>query len=269
MLRYALHDNCKKAGSNSGLFCYPGASLLPMLTTITIFTLWPGQRRWGLAQMGTSPGTLKRVPGLRFFQLLGSGAANGFGFLPNLDRYGLLGVWDSAEAAAAFFETHSLWADYQRRSHETWTAGLAPLRSHGLWNGVNPFDYQSDDDTATDGPVAVLTRASIRLRRAVRFWGYVEPTSRALAEAPGVRLAIGLGELPLVRQATFSVWDSAAAMQQYAYRDVRHREVIQLTRSEGWYGEELFARFRVISSYGTIDGQTPLVSAGPDAKKTL
>ena len=46
-----------------------------MLTTITIFTLRPGQRRWGLAQMGTSPGTLKRVPGLRFFQLLGSGAA--------------------------------------------------------------------------------------------------------------------------------------------------------------------------------------------------
>ena len=37
-----------------------------MLTTITIFTLRPGQRRWGLAQMGTSPGTLKRVPGLRF-----------------------------------------------------------------------------------------------------------------------------------------------------------------------------------------------------------
>ena len=57
-----------------------------MLTTLTIFTLRPGQRRWGLAQMGTSPRVLKRVAGLRFFQLLGSGAANGFGFLPNLER---------------------------------------------------------------------------------------------------------------------------------------------------------------------------------------
>jgi heme-degrading monooxygenase HmoA len=234
-----------------------------MLTTITIFTLRPGQRRWGLAQMGTSPSALKKVPGLRFFQLLGSGAANGFGFLPNLDRYSFLGVWDSDEAAAAFFAGHPLWADYQRRSRETWTAELAPLRSHGLWNGLNPFDYQPStpgDAPEADGPVAVLTRASIRLRRAVRFWGFVEPTSRALAEAPGVRLAIGLGELPLVRQATFSVWDSAAAMQQYAYRDARHREVIQLTRREGWYGEELFARFRVISSQGTVDGQTPLNS---------
>lgn len=234
-----------------------------MLTTITLFTLQPGQRRWGLAQMGTSPGTLKKVPGLRFFQLLGSGAANGFGFLPNLDRYGFLGVWDTAEAAAAFFTAHPLWASYERRSRETWTAELAPLRSHGLWNGLNPFDYPTDTlgDAPEAEPVAVLTRASIRLRRAARFWGYVEPTSRALAEAPGVRLAIGLGELPLVRQATFSIWESAAAMQQYAYRDARHREVIQLTRREGWYGEELFARFRVLSSRGTVDGQAPLASA--------
>ncbi len=238
-----------------------------MLTTITLFTLLSGQRRWGLAQMGTSPSALKKVAGLRFFQLLGSGAANGFGFLPNLDRYGFLGVWDSAEAAAAFFETHPLWADYERRSRETWTAELAPLRSHGLWDKVNPFDYQPEDAASpeADGPVAVLTRASIRLRRAARFWGYVEPTSRALAEAPGVQLAIGLGELPLVRQATFSVWYSAAAMQHYAYRDARHREVIQLTRREGWYGEELFARFRVLSSRGTVDGKAPLRNAAADA----
>ena len=238
-----------------------------MLTTITIFTLRPGQRRWGLAQMGTSPGTLKGVLGLRFFQLLGSGAANGFGFLPNLDRYGFLGVWETAEAATAFFEQHPLWVDYQRRSTETWTAQLAPLRSHGFWDKVNPFDYQAENPATADadGPVAVLTRASIRLRRAWRFWGFVEPTSRALAEAPGVRLAIGLGELPLVRQATFSVWDSAAAMQQYAYRDARHREVIQLTRREGWYGEELFARFRVLGSYGTIDGKSPLTDGAVGA----
>ncbi|RYY11970.1 MAG: spheroidene monooxygenase, partial [Cytophagaceae bacterium] len=203
--------------------------------------------------MGTSPRHLQRVPGLRFFQLLGSGAANGFGALPNLDRYGLLAVWETAAAAAAFFEASPLWADYRRRSRETWTAELAPLRSHGLWNGVNPFDYHAETAGET-GPIAVLTRASIRLRRSLRFWRYVEPTSRALAAAPGVLLAIGLGELPLVRQATFSVWESAAAMQQYAYRDARHREAIQLTRQENWYGEELFARFGVLSSYGTVDG---------------
>ena len=90
----------------------------------------------------------------------------------------------------------------------------------------------------------------------------MEPTSAALAGAAGVRAAIGLGELPVVRQATFSVWESAQAMQQYAYRDARHREVIILTKREQWYSEELFARFRVLSSIGTLDGREPLAGLG-------
>ncbi|QKG58806.1 spheroidene monooxygenase [Hymenobacter sp. BRD128] len=208
--------------------------------------------------MATAPRQLHRVAGLRFFQLLGSGADNGFGFWPNLRRYGLLATWASPDAAAAFFASHPVWAAYARRSHETWTAELAPLQAHGAWNGVQPFGEVPVGSGRAEGPVAVLTRASIRLRRAPRFWRYVEPTSRALAGAEGLRLAIGLGELPLVRQATFSVWESAEAMQHYAYRDARHREVIQLTRREGWYSEELFARFRVLKSIGTVDGTNPL-----------
>jgi hypothetical protein len=231
-----------------------------MLTTLTIITLKPGAgvARWALAQMATAPRQLHRVAGLQFFQLLGSGADNGFGFWPNLRRYGLLATWAQAADAAAFFAAHPVWAAYEQRSTETWTAELAPLQAHGAWDGVNPFAGASGAPGPPEGPVAVLTRASIRLRRAPRFWRFVEPTSRALAGAEGLRLAIGLGELPLVRQATFSVWESVAAMQQYAYRDVRHREVIQLTRREGWYGEELFARFQVLKSTGTVDGRHPL-----------
>ena len=231
-----------------------------MLITLSIITLKPGAgvARWALAQMATAPRHLHRVAGLQFFQLLGSGADNGFGFWPNLRRYGLLATWAQAEDAAAFFAAHPVWAAYTHRSLESWTAELAPLQAHGAWDGVQPFGEVAPAKGQPEGPVAVLTRASIRLRRAARFWRFVEPTSRALAGAEGLRLAIGLGELPLVRQATFSVWESVAAMQQYAYRDVRHREVIQLTRREGWYGEELFARFRVVKSTGTLDGRNPL-----------
>ncbi|TGE29944.1 spheroidene monooxygenase [Hymenobacter metallicola] len=206
--------------------------------------------------MGTAQQPLRRVPGLRFQKLLGSGAG-GFGALPNLRRYGFMAVWDSAEAAAQFFATHPLWQQYQQRTQEIWTAELAPLKSHGLWDGVNPFDYQAEDAGA-EGPVAVLTRASIRWTKALRFWRYVAPTSATVAQAPGVRAAIGLGELPVVRQATFSLWESAQAMQHYAYRSDKHKEVIRLTRQENWYGEELFARFRVLASVGTLDGKNPL-----------
>ena len=227
-------------------------------TTLTVFTLKAGQRRWGLAQMGTSPPVLRRVPGLRFFKLLGSGASNGFGLWPNLDRYGFMAVWEDEAAAAAFFAQHSLWQGYQDRSAEQWTLQLAPIKAQGLWDGQTPFDYATTMPAADDAPIAVLTRASINWRKTRRFWQFVEPTSATLAGAAGVRAAIGLGELPVVRQATFSVWESAQAMQQYAYRDARHREVIILTKREQWYSEELFARFRVLGSVGTLDGHDPL-----------
>ncbi|MDB5233672.1 MAG: Spheroidene monooxygenase [Hymenobacter sp.] len=228
------------------------------LTTLTIFTLKPGNRRWGLAQMGTSPRLLSKVSGMRFHKMMGSGASNGFGLWPNLERYGFMAVWENEAAANAFFAEHPLWATYQARSTEIWTVQLAPTKAHGLWDGQAAFDYTSALPPQDAGPVAVLTRASIRWRKVARFWRFVEPTSAALATAQGVRAAIGLGELPVVRQATFSVWESTQAMQQYAYRDVRHREVIQLTRSENWYAEELFARFRVLSSTGTLDGHDPM-----------
>lgn len=212
--------------------------------------------------MGTSPPLLRRVPGLRFFKLLGSGGTAGFGLAPNWDRYGLLAVWDSPAAAAAF-EAGPLWAGYRQRSREQWQAALQPMKAHGLWDGQNPFfESVAAAGPPTPGlPVAVLTRASIRWLKTPRFWRFAGAGAaplQALAEAPGVRLAVGLGELPVVRQATFSVWESEQAVQDYAYRDARHRDVIQLTRRENWYSEELFARFWVLGSAGTLDGRDPL-----------
>jgi hypothetical protein len=224
-----------------------------LLTTLSIITLLPDQRRWGFAQMGTAQRPLRQVPGLRFQKLLGSGAG-GFGALPNLRRYGFMAVWEYAEAAEAFFNGHPLWQQYRQRTQEIWTARLAPLKSHGLWDGVNPFDYEVENG-APDGPLMVLTRASIRWQKTPRFWRYVAPTSATVAHAPGVHAAIGLGELPVVRQATVSLWESQQVMQDYAYRSPKHKEVIRLTRQEDWYGEELFARFRVLRTEGTWDGR--------------
>jgi hypothetical protein len=165
-----------------------------------------------------------------------------------------MAVWESEAAAQDFFGQHELWQQYQARTQEIWTAQLAPLKAHGLWDGANPFGYEPEHASAA-GPVAVLTRASIRWHKTPRFWRYVAPTSATVAHAPGVQAAIGLGELPVVRQATFSLWESAQAMQDYAYRSEKHKEVIRLTRQEKWYGEELFARFQVLTTEGTWDGR--------------
>ena len=74
--------------------------------------------------------------------------------------------------------------------------------------------------------MAALTRASIRPLQALRFWRRSPPAEGALERAEGCLLAVGLGEAPLLRQATFSVWENQAAMDAYA-RSGAHQEAIR------------------------------------------
>lgn len=204
--------------------------------------------------MGTMPPRLQQVPGLTFFKLLGSGKDRVFSLRPDFYRYGLLATWESAAAAASFLADSSIMKDYRDHAAEEWTIYLAPLKSHGLWDGRNPFMPVITEELPA-GPLAVLTRASIRLKALPAFWRYGAQTSKDLAAAPGLLAAVGLGELPFVRQATFSIWEREEAMRQYAYGTAHHQQVIRKTRTDNWYSEELFARFRVLSATGTWKGR--------------
>lgn len=235
-------------------------TLSPRLTTLTLFGIRSGHIRWGLAQMGTSVPKLQQIPGLRFFKLLGSGHGKGFSIKPNFRRYGLLCTWEDEAAADAFLQNSELMREYQSHTDEVWTVKLLPCQSHGQWDGCEPFS-PTIDAKYESGPLAVLTRASINWRALPNFWRFVPSTSKALDDADGLLCSIGLGELPLVRQATFSVWESAEAMKAFAYKNPLHQEVMRRTRSEKWYSEELFARFMPIRSQGTWNGENPLAQA--------
>jgi len=229
----------------------------PRLTTLTLFGIKPGHVRWGLAQMGTSGPKLQKVPGLMFYKLLGSGHGKGFSIKPNFYRYGMLCTWENEQAAADFFENSTLIQEYKRHTFEWWTCYLHPLQSHGQWDKKEPFTPLSTITFST-GPIAVLTRASINWKALPGFWKYVPQSSKALDDTKGLLCSIGLGELPLIRQATFSIWESAEAMKNYAYRNPKHMEVIKHTRSENWYSEELFARFIPVRTDGTWNGTDPI-----------
>lgn len=233
------------------------APAVPAHTTLTLFGIKPGHWRWGLAQMGTSQRPLQKVNGLNFFKLLGSGQGRGFSLTPNWYRYGLMATWSSAAAAEDFFQNHPLLEEYRQHTFEQWTVSLHPLQAHGLWSGQNPFT-SSVQASVPDQPIAVLTRASIKLTKARDFWRHVPQASASLDNASGLIASVGLGEFPFLRQATFSIWQNESSMKDYAYRSAAHREIISKTRTQGWYSEEMFARFKPMKTEGTWNGEDPL-----------
>jgi hypothetical protein len=206
--------------------------------------------------MAADRAPLTRTPGLRFAKLLGTGS--GATFTPrdaDPRRWGVLAVWDDAAAAGAF-EQGGVVQAWRRFADEEWAARLRPLSARGRWSRQEPFGHPPPLPWA--GPVAAVTRAGLVLSRAARFWRAVPPVSADLHQAPGLRLALGIGEAPLGLQGTFSVWDSSAALNAFAYDRAPHAAVIERTGREGWYAEELFARFAVLSTSGTLDGVDPL-----------
>jgi spheroidene monooxygenase len=85
-----------------------------------------------------------------------------------------------------------------------------------------------------------------------------------IGDDPHVAFKIGIGEVPLLHQVTFSIWPSAAAMAQFARADGPHARAIRAVRDGDWFAEELYARFRVTGARGTWHGQDPLA----DLKET-
>jgi hypothetical protein len=229
---------------------------VPPLVTLS---LWHVPRRavpGALVRMGTGRLQLRRTPGLGFAKLLGTGSGRTF-TVRDADprRWGLLAVWDD-EAAAAAFADGPLVASWRRIADEEWTARLRPLSAHGRWAGREPIG--SPRPARWDGPVAAVTRARLVPRKAAAFWRAVPPVSADLHGGPGLRFALGIGEAPVGLQGTFSVWESAAALNAFAYGRPAHTDVVRRTAAEGWYAEELFARFAVLSTAGTVHGRDPL-----------
>lgn len=132
---------------------------------------------------------------------------------------------------------------------ESATLHLRPLASRGRWDGVDPFPDLEAAGGA--GPVAVLTRASLRPRDVRRFYAAVP----AIAAEVGADLAFGFGEAPLLRQGTFSMWGSAAALASFRRDAPAHAAAMRRTPEIGWYAEELFARFAIVDATGSIDGR--------------
>ena len=221
------------------------------MAVLMMFRLRLSALPWVLWRLARGAAGLGRVPGLRFARVLGSGYRGGFGLKPGLDCQGVFACFDSLEQALDFVRHSPLAHAYRARAVEHFSAVLQATTSRGSWGGHR---LESGATGPHEGPVVALTRAAIRPSKVLQFWRHSPPAEVEIARAPGCRLAVGLGEAPLVRQATFSVWDSVEAMDAYA-RHGSHQRAIQASWQQGFFSEWMFVRFRPVALNGAWRGQ--------------
>ncbi len=214
-----------------------------------------------LARLGLDRARLSRTTGLRFWRLLGTGRGRDTGPGADLRRTALFAVWDDVGSLDRYLDSVS-----GREVEESYVVQLLAIGGHGTWNG---FDVLGGLGVATppglseSSPVAVVTRARVRARHWRTFAAASREVSAELATADGLLAVCGIGEAPLGRQATFSLWRDAAAARSFATGAARHVDAVRRTRAEGWYGEELFATFRPVGATGTWDRRDPLRPVAP------
>ncbi|MFT3947027.1 MAG: DUF3291 domain-containing protein [Agriterribacter sp.] len=187
---------------------------------------------------------------IRFRKLLGCGKGGGFSKTPDWQQWAVLTVRNNEplpgtqQALLKILYGKFIAGWYSFWKCETKTFLLEPLSGHGRWDNKTPFGVLPGTTTHT-GKIAVLTRATIRLTKLGRFWKHVKDSSAELNKADGLLYSLSIGEIPFIKQATFSIWSSMEDMKAFAYQS-RHKDIIQKTREEKWYREELFVRFRMI-----------------------
>lgn len=152
------------------------------------------------------------------------------------------------------------WAGAQREpdglAAHSWRAILEPYRHTGSANWLEPeapaelFACVSQADR--DGPVAVLTTAGWEQmdKRVFAFAADASAVRASWASAPGLTLKYfpylgGTWDL-----CTFSLWESARAMQAAAYRQGRHRETMMKHLASPYGDRSSFTRFRIVDSHG-------------------
>ena len=220
-------------------------------TTLISFFQYAGiKNKWhALGRMGRSPVLQQKIEGLSFFKPLGTGSGNGFSIKPDFSTFGFLAVFKSEELAKEFLGTDVV-KEYTKTTVSYSHVLMHTVKSHGEWSKLNPFESSVEYDKTK--PLAVITRATIKPKLAYQFWKNVPAVSKSMDKYDELIFSKGIGEFPLLMQATFSLWSSAEAMINYAYKNPKHAEMVKKTRELNWYSEELFARFQPFYQEGNL-----------------
>lgn len=211
------------------------------VTVIYFWKIKSSNIGFALFRMALDRGSLRRIKGVHFAKMLGTG--KGESFTPrdaDANQWGALIVIDSENLQA--LDDSKLIKRWRAHSLSEVRYLLDPISSHGLWAKTNPFAYSS---VQTDGEIVAITRARIKWFQNFRFWRAVPPVTESLHSSAGLIATIGIGEAPIGLQGTFSHWKTGADLRNFAYKGAAHQSAIAATERHQWYAEELFSRFAV------------------------
>ena len=182
--------------------------------------------------------------GLKFIKLLGTGSKDGFSIIPDFTSYVMISVWESDVLRKKFTNKNKLFKEIINKSSKRVEIKIDPYNYVGSWNGINPFINKSSYKV---GKIIVLTRARVRLNKLINFFISTSSAAKSINSKKGAEYYKGVGELPIIEQATISRWESEQSMKDYAYSDKSHLKIIHKARKNNWYSEELFVRSNIIS----------------------
>ena len=185
--------------------------------------------------------SLPKMPGVLFGKAMGCGRGAAFSVWPDWNRWAAI-IECSDEAAEKAVLQSAPFAALKKASVLNHSWRLSAIKKKGCWDGQSPFEIMGDPGA---GEVAVLTRANIAPLQIPAFIHHSYATTEALKTAPGLRFSLGMGELPLIRQATFTIWESDAVMAAYAYQNHQHIAAMKAKNKAGMFTEEMFVRFRI------------------------
>jgi hypothetical protein len=208
---------------------------------------------------------------ITFYKLMGSGKNGTFDKVPDLHQWAILTVYkempafDNAVSLSLACPDQAGSKTFPERLYGKFIAAwfrffkcelhtyiLDPVDGHGKWDGKNAFGEIERREIA--GKIAVLTRATIKLNKLKYFWAHVAPVAAKMTTSKGFVASYGIGEVPWIKQATFSIWESKEDMIAFAYGMQEHREVVKKTRAQKWYSEDMFVRFKIVNE--TSSGTT-------------
>lgn len=212
---------------------------------------------WGWMRLVAGATPYKDIPGLTMAKVMGSGHGGGFSLRPSATHQGLICTFSHLDLALKFLD--SAWVQaYRDRARESWRGVMSVQSARGHWDKQAWQATTSEalgSPSPASGPFAVLTRASIVPTKAMAFWRYAPAAQAGLSQSKGCLLSMGLGEAPLVRQCTFSLWQDTAAMLQYAHQGA-HQLASSAAYKHQFFSESLFVRMQVLQMSGVWQGRT-------------